>query len=521
MNSYLDELNLKQKEAVISEDRRLLVLAGAGSGKTKTLLQKILYLISEKNVAPNNILAITFTRNAADEMIDRLILKADKKDEYKKIIFDKKISNKEKDSKRREYVKKYPWLSNITIKTFHGLCYSLIRKYGAKEFDNRFRLLIDHVSNEDFDPKKIANETPEEVIHKLVLIECENREYLFKLKRYILDHYIDKIRKIHKLGRVDYPNPYTTLKGDRVKSKSERDIADWLYRHDIEYYYEPEIAPGTFEFRPDFFIKEANVYLEHISKLSYPLKDKERDMKESGNKYVLIHEKETHDSNEFNKVMYERIASHIDRDLKNVSPLNIVKEFRGYEKYKRQFILDTKKLIDKIKVENRDFNIIYDRGLEDKHRRVRDFYQLAKPLFYGYKNYCVDNSYLDFNDLIIRTISLLKNHKDIQNQLQDKFKHILVDEFQDVNTLQVRLLKYILKDDNQLFCVGDDWQSIYGWRGSNVEYILKFENFFENSKVIKLDINYRSNTTIVNASNEVIKNNESRKPKKLWTENIK
>ena len=117
--------------------------------------------------------------------------------------------------------------------------------------------------------------------------------------------------------------------------------------------------------------------------------------------------------------------------------------------------------------------------------------------------------------MIILTINLLKNDAQVRNAFQDKFKHILVDEFQDVNTLQVRLLKYLLTESNQLFCVGDDWQSIYGWRGAEVDYIVNFKKYFENPKIIKLNINYRSNSTIVLASNEVIKNNKYKIDKEI------
>jgi len=135
MNSHplLSRLNTKQREAVVSEHKRLLVLAGAGSGKTRTLIQKALYLISERNIDPSNILAITFTRNAANEMIDRLILASDKDGEYKKILENKGVARKVKEYGRRDHIKKYPWLSNITVKTFHALCHHVMRNYGAKE----------------------------------------------------------------------------------------------------------------------------------------------------------------------------------------------------------------------------------------------------------------------------------------------------------------------------------------------------------------------------------------------------
>lgn len=100
MKVDLSALNEKQKEAVVSEEKRLLVLAGAGSGKTKTLLQKLIYLIEEKDVSPSNILAITFTKNATNEMLDRLIISADPKGEYEKLLFDKTVSKADKDKER-------------------------------------------------------------------------------------------------------------------------------------------------------------------------------------------------------------------------------------------------------------------------------------------------------------------------------------------------------------------------------------------------------------------------------------
>lgn len=118
----LASLNGQQKEAVVSEAKRILVLAGAGSGKTKTLLQKIIYLIEERGVSPANILAITFTKNAANEMIDRLIIAADNKNEYEEIISNKYNSKSDKEAARRRFIKKFKWVENLTIRTFHSFC---------------------------------------------------------------------------------------------------------------------------------------------------------------------------------------------------------------------------------------------------------------------------------------------------------------------------------------------------------------------------------------------------------------
>jgi superfamily I DNA/RNA helicase len=152
---------------------------------------------------------------------------------------------------------------------------------------------------------------------------------------------------------------------------------------------------------------------------------------------------------------------------------------------------------------------------KDQHERVRNFYELAIPIVEKYIHYCTDKSFLDFNDLISRSTSLFQNHDDIVNKYKSKYQYILVDEFQDVNNLQVELIKLLLTDQTQLFCVGDDWQSIYGFRGSNVSYIVDFEKHFPNAKVVKLNLNYRSTQNIVGASNEVIKHNKFKVEKEI------
>src|SRR3989338_5371128 len=514
-STFLDGLNDEQREAVLSEHNRLLVLAGAGSGKTKTVIQKILFLISEKNADPANILAITFTKNASNEMIDRLILYADKEDIYRKIIYDKNLSSEMKEYKRREYIKKYPWLSNITIRTFHSLCYSLLRKHGS-QFDNRFKIIDDRTYDEDIDFRHKAPETPKQIFQKMIKQVCENAEYLLKLKRYILDYYIDEHRnRMHKLGYYDYEKPYTTLNGEQVASKSERYIADWLYIHNIDYMYEPKIAIKDFEFKPDFYIPSADMYLEHISNLSRPIKDKEEQFRIGDKLLIKTYESMVKDIGKFYQFLDKVIITRINKDIKRDVALSVEAEFKTYFKQLDEFISMVIAVLDKIKVENSDFEEVCKKASKDPHERVTVFYELAKPLIEEYKNYCVKRSYLDFSDLIILTIDLLKNDTQVRNAFQDKFKHILVDEFQDVNTLQVRLLKYLLTESNQLFCVGDDWQSIYGWRGAEVDYIVNFKKYFENPKVIQLNINYRSNSTIVLASNEVIKNNKFKIDKEI------
>lgn len=148
-----------------------------------------------------------------------------------------------------------------------------------------------------------------------------------------------------------------------------------------------------------------------------------------------------------------------------------------------------------------------------KKRKIADIYV-------AYEKRLKASNALDFDDLIFKTVELFANYSDILEKYQERFKYIMVDEYQDTSTSQYTLIRLLANKYKNLCVVGDDDQSIYGWRGADINNILDFEKDFPNSEVIKLEQNYRSTKVILNAANEVIKNNFGRKQKTLWTENI-
>ena len=129
------------------------------------------------------------------------------------------------------------------------------------------------------------------------------------------------------------------------------------------------------------------------------------------------------------------------------------------------------------------------------------------------------NNALDFDDLLVKTVQLLQTHPDVLESYQERFRYIMVDEYQDTNTVQFQLVSLLAGKYKNLCVVGDDDQSIYKFRGANIRNILDFEHEFPDAKVIKLEQNYRSTGNILNAANSVIANNRGRKEKSLWTEN--
>lgn len=145
------------------------------------------------------------------------------------------------------------------------------------------------------------------------------------------------------------------------------------------------------------------------------------------------------------------------------------------------------------------------------------FEKTVAELYAEYEKARKAASGLDFDDLLIETVRLFKEAPDVREKWRDKFKHILIDEYQDTNAAQYAIIKSLVNDEHNICVVGDDWQSIYSWRGADFTNILNFERDFKGAKVVKLEQNYRSTGAILEAAQNVIAKNQTRTDKKLWT----
>lgn len=310
--SIYDTLNTKQKEAVFQTEGPVLILAGAGSGKTRVLTHRVAYLIEEKGINPWNIMAITFTNKAAGEMRERV---------------DGLVGF---------------GAESIWVSTFHSTCVRVLRRYIDRlGFDHNFTIY------DSDDQKTIMKEV------------CK---------------YLDIDTKVYK---------EKMLLNAISKAKDEL-IGPIQYRLNVQGDYSKE--------------KIAKVY-------------------------------------------------------------------------------------------------------EEYQKRLRS------------------NNALDFDDLIVKTVELFQDNKDVLDYYQERFKYIMVDEYQDTNTAQFQLISILASKYKNLCVVGDDDQSIYKFRGANISNILDFEKVYTKATVIKLEQNYRSTQTILDAANHVIQNNFGRKDKRLWTDN--
>lgn len=309
--SIYDTLNREQREAVMQTEGPVLILAGAGSGKTRALTHRIVYLIEEFGVNPWNILAITFTNKAAEEMRERV---------------DGLVSF---------------GADQIWVSTFHSLCVRILRRHIERlGFDNRFTIY-------DTDDQKTV------------------------------------MKGVCKRLNID------------TKAYKERSL------------------------------------LSAISSAKDNLVD--------------VREYEMNTMGDYHKMV-------------------IAKVYREYQETLKR------------------------------------------------------NNALDFDDIIVKTVELFKTCPEILNSYQERFKYIMVDEYQDTNTAQFELVRLLADKYRNLCVVGDDDQSIYKFRGANIRNILDFELHYPEAKVIKLEQNYRSTSSILDAANAVIQNNAGRKEKSLWTQ---
>ena len=308
---YLNSLNEKQKEAVLFLDGPLLIVAGAGSGKTKVLISRIAHIIEKKKAYPNQILAVTFTNKAAKEMQERI----------------SKILKKEAIG--------LSWLG-----TFHSVCAKLLRKHSrAVNLSSNFTII-------DQD---------------------------------------DQVRLIKNIS-----------KAENIDTK--------------------KIAP----------------------------------------KYIL----------------------------------SIIDQWKNKGWYPENVILKKKEVLE------------------------RGFLSIYKI----YQSKLLDLNACDFSDLILHCVKIFEKYPDIAEMYSKNFKYILVDEYQDTNLIQSKWLNYLAKYNQNICCVGDDDQSIYSWRGAEIKNFLEFDKIYSNTKIVRLERNYRSTQNILSVASKIISNNESRVGKKLYTE---
>ncbi len=510
-------LDDKQQTAVIKDDTYNLVLAGAGSGKTEVLTNRIAYLIERKpdTIQSDKILALAFQRDAREEM-------------------EKRLEDR--------------WKFNLKIKTFHAFGKELIEKYTGFEA----KLLSKNKKNYEFLRKKLIKELYEEELKK-----SQFQEYVIDYMKYIGSE--DTLLEIPDFKTKEENYNYRinqkikTLNGWEVRSPAERDIMNFFLSHkldgeDIEIKY--EIPPEGMYYEnedgilknlyPDFLFPKYNIYLEHWAvnkdnKSRYPNYEKGMNQKikmfSEQDKYILF-ETSAYEYEEnpdrFKKLLEKRFIDAIKKkepgkkcELSTIKYVELVNKVWYDSRDVEKIPNDISKFIEIAKVH--DF---YPKDLKQRLQNKswlpiqKTFAKFAIIIYEKYRNKMKEIDKIDFEDMINNSIDILKENKDFY---RNSFDHILIDEYQDISEQRYKLIYELLKKNPKckLFCVGDDWQSIAGFSGSNLNYIINFDKFFRNNASTKLPINYRSNKSIVETGVEIINHNSNKLDKETKSNNEK
>ena len=459
-------LTEKQRESCIIMEENNLVLAGAGTGKTSVMIGRVQYLIKEKNINPDKILMLTFSRAGALEMQERI---------------EKKLGKKV--------------ACQIKIKTFHSL---------AKEISN--------IDKDPIDSEKLARPL---IFNKLEENREESLEYI---KNQIYEEKENGDNK-EQYFRYNEGNEIKTYKNEIVKSQSERRIANWLLQMGINYIYEEKFKDDkeNINYSPDFYLPDYNIYIEFfgvgqnnktredINSERY-IKDMEwkkafHEKKQS--KFIALHYYQIQDGSLFDYLRKKLNQYGVETNKQSVDKIwDVITKSYVYKDLVNIFeqsIGLVKIALYKNNTQNINEQLLQLSGLE-----------LFANIYDDYQKNLEKRNLIDFNDMLIYGVESLKN----DNYIPD-YEHILVDEFQDTSDFQADFLK-LLRDRGQkstLFCVGDDWQAIYRFQGGNVKLITEFKNYFGNSSTVALDKTFRFNSNILNVANKFIMENPNQAQK--------
>lgn len=504
-------LDFQQRTAVITDDDRVLVLAGAGSGKTLTIAAKVKYLCEVKNINPKEILLVSFTKKSAQEMTER-------------------IQNK--------------LGLNAEATTFHKLGLEIIKNTSGRRPEVSDENVLGDFVHNFFEnellnhPELIKNlteyftyflEIPENMEEYSSLGELYEEEKTADLET--LKSKYDREKYIRETG-AEKSKSLRTLNNEQVKSVEETKIANFLFMHGIRYEYEKLYPfesddPKRKSYRPDFYLCDYDIYLEHfgISKdftvpwLS-PLEEKKyldgifwkRDWhKENGTKLIETYSYYSSEGILLKKLEELLVENNIEfkpRDFTDVfstvyaSKSN--KYFGEFIKLCCTFITLFKSNNYKIEeIENLRQKYLAEEKNEFLCERTSLFLDIIKILLSEYQNYLSKNNAIDFSDMINNAADMVL---DTCNLLP--YKYVIVDEYQDISKSRFNFLRAIADRTGAKFlCVGDDWQSIYRFAGSDISLFTDFEKYFGYTKILRIEKTYRNSQQLIyEASNFVLKN---------------
>jgi DNA helicase-4 len=504
-------LDKEQQTAVVTDDDNNIVIAGAGSGKTTTIVGKVNYVIDRYKIPPNEILLISFTNKSATTLAQRIDIEG------------------------------------VEAKTFHKFGKDVICEVEDKQpsiFDeSQFKpLLIKYFKELMQNQSYLQNVTT----YFTDFLKPEKPQDEFENQGAYFQYLKDQNFKTYKTKEIPY-NGKTTYKMEVVKSIEECKIANFLLFNGVDYEYEFPYKFDTAtqkyrQYKPDFTInpKSDCIYLEHfaINKKGlvphfFAKKEQGQTIEQANKEYTdgIIWKRNIHKTNStplietyshemFDGVLFDNLKERLINSgiqLYPKTPEEIWKIISEAAKDEvDNFIMLFQTFITLMKSNNYKIIDVINKNItiKDKFHQQRNalFIEIITPIFEKYEYYLTEKKEIDFSDMINKASKYIAN-----KQYKKKFSYVIIDEFQDISIGRYQLVKAI-KESNptcKLFCVGDDWQSIYRFSGSDIALFKNFENFFGYTVKSKIETTYRFHNPLISLSSDFILKNPNQAKKEL------
>ena len=507
-NILLDE---DQRRVILTDEDYCLVIAGAGAGKTTTVAAKVKYLVEKNHVAPSQILVVSFTNKAVNEL-------------------------KEKINEELEI--------ECPIATFHSTGNAIIHKNEPDEKLNIVENSKLYFVIRDYFRGSIMQK--ESMVNKLILFFASYFDAPYEGDD--LNVFFNQIAKANyatmrsdledfKREVIDTRTKKSvTIQNEVLRSHQEVEIANFLYLNNIEYEYEPayqyHILYARKPYTPDFVIKQngKTAYIEHFGITENGQNDRfsEKEVeayKKAVNEKILLHRQHGttliytfsryNDGRPLLQHLREKLEGNgfvmTPRSNREVIEILVAGE---ENRYVRKLINLICRFISNFKVNGftaEDFNRMYH---STQNVRTRLFLDICNDCFLEYERYLKENRAVDFQDMINESARILREVKDMKQKLD--FKYVIVDEYQDISRQRFDLTKALSEVTNaKIIAVGDDWQSIYAFSGSDITLFTKFEEKMGYAKLLKIVKTYRNSQEVIDIAGNFIQKNTAQITKRL------
>jgi len=494
-------LDEQQRDAILHDEDNTLVIAGAGTGKTTTIIGKIASVLKNSLASSNEVLLISFSKHAVEDI--------------------------------KKELSKVGLSDGVTVQTFNAFGYGVTGEVEG----NKPNLLFGGSANADSKAKDLLNKA----LHNNNL----DRKLKVRVANFFL-YYVFPQPDVKSFETLDEYYSYVksiklvTFQGEVVKSFEELKIANYLYLNSIEYVYESSFderlkSAKYTSYKPDFFLSEHNITIEHFGideqgrVPKFFTSDNEGSATEKYRK-KMQYARDIH--KEHNRILIEtysfeemsgNLLSNLQKNLENTGvtlrqrSLDEVLQKITVGKNFSPFIDLVYSFLTLVKSNHVSLEQLREMQESQNNERISTFMDIFIYLFGVYETYLKEHDEIDFNDMIIRATEYIES-----GRYRHPYKYILVDEFQDMSVGRYRILKALLdqNEETKLFGVGDDWQSIFRFTGSDLSITASFANYFGYTHYAKLESTHRFNNKILKYSSAFIQKNPAQLKKNLKTDFI-